>query len=142
MSFQGQRSSHSLQEDLLRQVMRVLEAAQLETRPLELDPARTELFSLFVTAHGAGFLEEEGPVDLTADALCKLLAQRWGLDQAAQQSVSAQQKLQGEDLARLRLLWSLMRMWMEWTYAWQRWDEFHPAAESEINPKPTSTHSP
>ena len=25
----------------------------------------------------------------------------------------------------MRLLWSVMRMWMEWTYAWQRWAEFH-----------------
>jgi len=123
----------SLQEDILRQLTRVLEAAQQEVRPLELDPARTELFSLFVTAHGAGFLEEESPIDLTADELCKRLAQRWGLDQAAQQSVTAQQKMQGEDLARMRLLWSLMRMWMEWTYAWQRWEEFHPPAEGSQN---------
>ena len=24
-----------------------------------------------------------------------------------------------------RLLWSVMRMWMEWDYAWERWEEFH-----------------
>ena len=30
-----------------------------------------------------------------------------------------------EQLAKVRLLWSFMRMWMEWTYAWKRWDEFH-----------------
>jgi hypothetical protein len=26
---------------------------------------------------------------------------------------------------RMRSLWSMMRMWMEWTYAWDRWEEFH-----------------
>jgi len=29
-----------------------------------------------------------------------------------------------------------MRMWMEWSYAWQRWAEFHagpPAADGEIS---------
>ena len=28
-------------------------------------------------------------------------------------------------LSKLRVLWAFMRMWMEWTYAWQRWNEFH-----------------
>jgi hypothetical protein len=28
-------------------------------------------------------------------------------------------------LKRLKLLSSFIRMWMEWTYAWQRWHEFH-----------------
>ena len=30
-------------------------------------------------------------------------------------------------LQKMRSLWSIMRMWMEWTYAWQRWPEFHRA---------------
>lgn len=119
--------SYSLREQLIRQIEAVLEDSVEKVRPLEIDPAREELFELFVTAHGAGFLEDEAEIDLTADELCKTLGQRWGLDQAAQSSVASQQKMSEQDLSRMRLLWSLMRMWMEWTYAWQRWEEFHAA---------------
>jgi hypothetical protein len=51
------------------------------------------------------------------------------LDEAARHSVEAQEKLHPEHLARMRMLWSLMRMWMEWTYAWGRWPEFHSDAK-------------
>jgi len=27
----------------------------------------------------------------------------------------------------MRMLWSFLRMWMEWAYAWERWSEFHDA---------------
>ena len=37
-----------------------------------------------------------------------------------------QAPLTGDQLAQMRSLWSVMRMWMEWTYAWDRWVEFHP----------------
>ena len=36
-----------------------------------------------------------------------------------------------DQLAKMRLLWSVMRMWMEWDYAWERWDEFHKGASGQ-----------
>ena len=98
-------------------------------KPLEIDPSRSRLFELFVTAEGAGYLDEESDPDLSADGLCRTLAQRWGLDDAARESVALQEKLPPEQLAKMRLLWSVMRMWMEWSYAWGRWTEFHPREE-------------
>jgi len=93
-------------------------------RPLELDPAREQLFQLFVMAEGSGLLEEDEPV-LSAENLCVELADRWQLAAATKESFFSQQKLPPEQLSKMRLLWSLMRMWMEWTYAWRRWPEFH-----------------
>ena len=99
--------------------------AEAEARPLELDPYRGQLFELFVLAEGAGYVREGGELDLTADALCRMLAERWGLADATRMSQRGQSKLPAENVSQMRLLWSLMRMWMEWTYAWQRWPEFH-----------------
>lgn len=125
----------ALHEHIVSQIDSIVQRAAADTKPLEMEPARGDLFSLFVTAHGAGYLEDEAEVDLTADELCKKLAARWGLDQAAQMSVARQQRLEGQELAQMRLLWSLMRMWMEWTYAWQRWEEFHSSeGKTEENP--------
>lgn len=126
-----QTATHSLHAEILARIEQIVKQADAETRPLELDPARKELFELFVTAHGAGFLDEESQYDLTADVLCKQLAQRWGLAEAAQTSVAQQRKLDPQELGHMRLLWSLMRMWMEWTYAWERWEEFHPSTQPE-----------
>lgn len=121
-------NSTSLFTDLVDRVEQILAEAESQDKPLEVAPWREQLFELFVTAHGAGFLDEEAEHDLTADALCHELAQRWGLDQAARHSFQQQEKLAPEHLARMRMLWSLMRMWMEWTYAWNRWPEFHAGA--------------
>ncbi len=117
----------SLLTDVVDRIEKILAEAEAEEKPLEIPPWRERLFELFVTAHGAGFLEEEAEQDLSSDALCHALAQRWGLAEAARHSVLEQEKLHPEHLARMRLLWSLMRMWMEWTYAWSRWPEFHHA---------------
>lgn len=122
--------STSLAGHIVDGIERVLAEAEAEQKPLEVDPWRDRLFEFFVTAHGAGFLEEIPAVDLSSDALCHELAQRWGLDQAARQSFMDQEKLHPEHLARMRMLWSLMRMWMEWTYAWNRWPEFHGGMKS------------
>ena len=103
--------------------------AEARSKPLEVDPYRRELFELFVTAHGAGYLSEESPVDLTADGLCHELGRRWGLADAARSSFEHQQKLSPDHLSKMRLLWSIMRMWMEWAYAWDRWPEFHSDAK-------------
>ena len=125
MSKKVDQTARSLQDEILFQIDRLITEAEEKTRPLEIDPARSQLFELFVTAHGAGFLNEDAEIDLTADTLCKKLAALWGLDQAAQASVARQEKIDEKNLSKMRLLWSVMRMWMEWTYAWDRWEEFH-----------------
>ena len=120
----------SLDVRILNQIEQILRDAEEKTRPLEIEPCRGQLFELFVTSHAAGYLDEETDVDLTADGLCRQLAERFGLRDATAASLEQQTKIADRHLAKMRLLWSLMRMWMEWTYAWERWPEFH-AAETE-----------
>ena len=115
----------SLAENLLTQLERLVLECEREGQPLEVDPQRSRLFELFVMADAAGFLSDNAAHDLTADGVCRELAERWGLAAATREAVSQQTKLPPEHLSRMRLLWALMRMWMEWTYAWQRWPEFH-----------------
>jgi hypothetical protein len=92
---------------------------------LEIEPFRGQLFELFVTAFQSGYTSEDADPDLTADGVCRELSLRWGLTMAARDAVAQQTKLPPDQLAKMRLLWSLLRMWMEWTYAWSRWPEFH-----------------
>jgi hypothetical protein len=120
----------SLAKSILSQVDLLVREAEESQRPLELDPLRSRLFELFVMADAADLLKEPHPGeppenDLTADALCRSLAEQWNLGEAARESFTSKTRLPAEQLARMRLLWSVMRMWMEWTYAWQRWPEFH-----------------
>jgi len=119
----------SLSERLIAQIDAVIHDAEEQTRPLELDPYRSRLFELFVTADGAGYTRDDAEPDLTADGLCRVLAARWGLDEAARETAGQLARLPADQVAKMRLLWSLMRMWMEWTYAWQRWAEFHQPAQ-------------
>ncbi len=123
-------ASPSLANDILNQVESLALEADENSRPLEVDPYRGRLFELFVTAEGAGYLEEDAEVDLSADGVCQALARRWRLTDAARQSIAEQSKLGNEHLGRMRLLWSVMRMWMEWDYAWNRWPEFHRTGDS------------
>lgn len=133
--------------DILRGIDKLLLEAEAVTRPLEVDPYRARLFEFFVTADGAGLITDDATVgvnhgldddadeqDLSADGLCRSLAQRWGLDMAARESAATQTRLPKEQLERMRLLWSLMRMWMEWSYAWRRWEEFHRQSEVSLTP--------
>jgi len=123
----------SLDEEIVRRIEEIARDAERNTRPLEVDPYRGRLFELFVTAEGAGFLDDDSPVDLTADGLCRRLATRFGLRDAAldaRAAVERNVRLPDPHLSQMRLLWSIMRMWMEWTYAWRRWPEFH-SGESE-----------
>ena len=135
----GNASQSSLPTHIVNGVERLVLDAIRETRPLEIDPSRTELFSLFVAADEAGLIaddsnvgvfdgfdEESTVTDLSADSLCRLLARRWGLDMAAREAQALQTRLPADQLERMRVLWSMMRMWMEWSYAWRRWNEFHP----------------
>ena len=125
----------SLARSIVEQIDRIVREAEEAGKPLEIDPYRGRLFELFVMADAADLLKE--PVkkadlptnDLTADGLCRALAERWNLADAARESFTSQSRLPPEHLARMRLLWSVMRMWMEWTYAWQRWPEFHQDAK-------------
>ncbi|MDB4679576.1 MAG: hypothetical protein P8M30_11830 [Planctomycetaceae bacterium] len=110
--------------EILNQIEAVIIEAEEKTRPLEMQPYRSQLFDLFSTAHQNGLTEdEEGP--LAADAICKELGNRWGLSSSAQNSVTENASIPPEHLAKMRSLWSVMRMWMEWNYAWNRWSEFH-----------------
>lgn len=108
----------------------MLEAAK-STRPLELDPARGELFLLFEEAYRSGLVNEEEEPNLTADGLCAALSTRWGLKETVQDNVKQKSPLTGDQLAQMRSLWSVMRMWMEWSYAWDRWTEFHTLSDSQ-----------
>ncbi len=123
--------SRDLANNLLSEIESLISEAEQATRPLEIDPYRSRLFELFVTADAGGFLIEDSDPDLTADGVGRELAQRWGLASAAEQSFSQQQRLPPEHLAKMRMLWSFMRMWLEWTYAWQRWNEFHASDASD-----------
>lgn len=118
-------SPEVLQNQILDQLDVIIGEAEQKGTPLEVDPSRAKIFELFVTAEAAGCVGEEAQPDLSADGICAALSQRWGLQQAAQASVANQTKIPGEHLTKMRSLWSVMRMWMEWTYAWERWAEFH-----------------
>lgn len=116
----------ALANDIIQRVAKLVSEAEAETKPLELDPYRGQLFELFVMADAAGFVSTEAEIDLTADNLCRELAKIWGLTSATQQAMDAQAKLPPEQVSKMRSLWSVLRLWMEWDYAWKRWDEFHP----------------
>ncbi len=107
--------------------------AEQTTKPLELDPYRSQLFELFVTANGAGYTQDDSDPDLSADGLCRALGARWGLANAARESLTHQTRMPQEHLSKMRLLWSVMRMWMEWDYAWERWEEFHNRPNGETS---------
>ena len=115
----------NLASRILDRVEELILLAERETKPLELDPLRSELFELFVTANGAGYTNEDSDPDLSANGLCRTLGMRWGLATAAKSAVESSGRLPAEHLSKMRLLWSVMRMWMEWSYAWDRWPEFH-----------------
>jgi hypothetical protein len=115
----------ALADNLVNRVNEVLQNAADSGQPIELDPHRARLFELFVMSEAAGFLEEAAEHDLSCDGIARELAERWNLARNLGGDVSQPSTLPPEQLKRLRLLWSFMRMWMEWTYAWQRWEEFH-----------------
>jgi hypothetical protein len=127
----------TLADRILDRIEALIFEAERTTKPLELDPYRGQLFELFVTANGAGYTREESEHDLSADGLCRQLGARWGLANAARDSVSQQTRMPPEHLSKMRLLWSVMRMWMEWDYAWERWQEFHQPAGGSASSEAT-----
>jgi len=115
----------TLAHDLIVQIEDVLQSATKQGQPIELDPHRARLFELFVMADATGFVEEGSEPDLSCDGVARELAARWNLARNLGGGLSQPSSLPPDQLSRLRLLWSFMRMWMEWSYAWKRWDEFH-----------------
>ena len=115
----------NLADSILDRLEELILDAERKTKPLELDPYRSQLFELFVMANGAGYTKAGSEPDLSADGLCRLLGSRWELASAAKEAITQQSRIPQEQLAKMRLLWSVMRMWMEWDYAWERWPEFH-----------------
>jgi hypothetical protein len=118
-------SQASLIRTVIDRLQLIIEQAEAETKPLEMEPFRSQLFELFVMADGAAMLDDKLEPNLTSDSIAKILAERWQLRSAAVESMQQDSPLAQESLSRMRLLWSFLRMWMEWTYAWQRWREFH-----------------
>lgn len=121
----GAAEGEDLAATIVARVDQLVRQAEASARPLEIEPCRSQLFDAFVTAEAAGLVRDGAEPDLTSDGLCRRLADRWGLRSATEESVRSQSRLPPDQLARMRSLWSVMRMWMEWTYAWQRWPEFH-----------------
>lgn len=122
-------SQASLIENIIDQLQATVEEAQEQVKPLEMEPYRGRLFELFVTANGAGLTDEELEPNLCSDSITSLLAERWGLKDEARATFENQKAMSSLGQARVKLLWSLLRMWMEWSYAWDRWDEFHDASD-------------
>ena len=120
--------SQTLAADLLNRLDALILDAERQTKPLELDPYRSQLFELFVIAEASGLMRDASTPDLSPEGLSRELGTRWGLASAAQATVSQQAKMSPEHLSKMRLLWSFLRMWMEWKYAWSRWLEFHDPA--------------
>ena len=123
-------SQASLIQNIIDRIQSVIEAAESATQPLELEPHRGSLFELFVMADGAGLIDEADDRSLSSDAIAKSLADRWDLRSAATASLQTQDNLSPQSLSKMRVMWSFLRMWMEWTYAWQRWSEFHDGKAS------------
>jgi hypothetical protein len=115
----------ALADDLTNRVEQVVLDAEKANAPLELDPQRSRLFELFVMADAAGFVDDQAEHDLSAEGLAKSLAGRWGLAKALHGGSIQPSALPPGMFRRFQLLWSMMRMWMEWGYAWKRWSEFH-----------------
>ncbi len=98
---------------------------------LEVDPHRQRLFELFVLADAAGFLHDDAEHDLSSDGVARALAGRWEMARSLGGDIAAPSQLPPAQLAKMRVLWSFMRMWMEWTYAWSRWEEFHSGKDDD-----------
>ncbi len=121
--------SQALADDLIRRLDDLICDSERKTKPLEVDPYRSQLFELFVLADASGLMADGSEPDLSPDGVSRALAQRWGLAAAATSSHQSQSKLSPEHLSKMRLLWSFLRMWMEWQYAWSRWPEFRGATQ-------------
>ena len=64
----------SLASGIVDRVEALLVEADASRKPIEVDPYRGQLFELFVTAEGAGYLREGSDPDLSSDGLCRALS--------------------------------------------------------------------
>lgn len=130
-----------LAADVVDQIEELLLTAEGANQPVEVEPHRDRLFELFVLADASGFMVEDSDPDLTCDGIGRELATRWELAKhmggVAKGSLPNPSQMPAEQLVKMRLLWSFMRMWMEWTYAWRRWNEFHLSAQRKGNDSPS-----
>ena len=130
----------SPQEDRLAglitaQLSQVITNAIEVKSPIEVDPCRSQIFELFVTAEAAGLIDEDRQSQpLSSGELTRRLGRMWGLGTAIEEVSGDQSQLSPGDLERVRRLWSLLRMWLEWSYAWKRWPEFHQAGRTVLPP--------
>lgn len=123
--FQSKTPLEMAADSILDDLEQIVLDAHAATKPLEMHPYRPQLFEVFARAMATGLVQEAAEPDLSSDGVLKALAERWGLTSATRDAFSQQARLPPEHLARMRVLWSLLRMWMEWTYAWERWPDFH-----------------
>jgi len=126
---QSHSAGHQLAHDLIDRIEQLLLDADAAQEAVEVEPHRAALFELFVLSDAAGFLQDDSEHDLSCDGVGRELARRWDLAKGVGGSFTQPSQLPPPQLAKMRLLWSFMRMWMEWAYAWQRWTEFHPAVK-------------
>lgn len=130
-SMQHEAPAAALVQRLIDQIEELLLEVERTSRPLELDPFRGRLFELFVMADATGFLAEGGEHDLSCDGVARALAGRWNIARSVGPGAAQLGNVPPQQLSKLRLLWAFMRMWMEWTYAWSRWHEFHDSGQRE-----------
>ncbi|MEX2288389.1 MAG: hypothetical protein WD648_14935 [Planctomycetaceae bacterium] len=123
----------SLAETIVNRIEGLIHDAEAATKPLEVEPFHGQLFELFVMAEAAGCIDRDAENDLSAESICRVLGSRWGLADATRDSLEHHKQLSPQHLSRMRMLWSVMRMWMEWSYAWQRWEEFHREERRDSN---------
>ena len=132
-------SAERLADLITQQLATLIEAAIEANHPIEVDPLRGQIFELFVAAEAAGLVDEDEGQPLASGELTRRLGVRWNLGDAMESVEGDQSKLSPRDLDRVRRLWSLLRMWLEWSYAWKRWPEFHLDGKTVLEPNQPST---
>ena len=139
--YQAQTPLQMVAGRVIDDLERIVLDADRATKPLELPPYRPQLFEIFARATGTGLVHDDADPDLSADGVLKTLADRMGLTSATRDAFAQQAKLPPEHLAKMRLLWSLLRMWMEWSYAWDRWAEYHTDSIAPLTGGQGNDHS-
>lgn len=129
-------SAARFEEHVLASLDAILQSCEERHRPIQEEPSRGDLFDLFAAAAQRELVD--GP--LSSDAICRQLASRWGLAGAVRSSVDQRTGIPPDQMARMRSLWGLIQMWMEWTYAWERWSDFHNSASpADFTPNPADS---
>lgn len=128
--FDKPMSTAALISHLVDRAETVIKAAEAANYPLEMDPFRAQLFDIFALAEASGLLIEMEP-HLQADALAEKLSERWNLKAIGEAGLKLSATSNDPVMRRVQLLWSACRLWMAWTYAWERWDFYHSDAPAD-----------